>query len=208
MIDNREAIISDLKACKTAFDQAGIPWCIADGVVLGYARYNDVMPWDTDLDVQVMVELSDDDWLRLHGALHDNGFIFPSAKIDFFYCCREISFNMMLFHKKGDYYEAIPGPAAPGLKYIEKAVWYDEPQIVDFLGDKYPMPNNIEDYLNCRYGEDWMTNIIKDHDEFFVYKRGGITPRSWQWGRCGKTGTLWPRIIEINDDTEKLCGGD
>jgi predicted nucleotidyltransferase len=44
----KERIIDDLKACKIAFSQAGIPFIIIGGTVLGYARYNDIMEWDTD----------------------------------------------------------------------------------------------------------------------------------------------------------------
>jgi len=201
VVDNKKRIISDLKACKAAFDQADIPWVIADGVVLGYARYKDVMPWDTDLDIEVFAELSDDEWLRLHSALHVNGFVFEKRKKDFTSCKRSVPFDMFLFHKNGDYYESFP-EETPGLKFIEKAVWYDEPQFVDFLGSKYPMPNNIEDYLNCRYGKGWETNIIKDHDEWFDYKRGAPYTHQGAWpsGRCGKQGTLWPKILKIGDN--------
>jgi len=45
--------------------------------------------------------------------------------------------------------------------------------LVDFLGDKYPMPNNIEDFVIAHYGMDWKTNIIKDHEKYFTDKRGG-----------------------------------
>jgi len=38
-VDRRVIITEDLAACKTAFDQAEVPWVIMGGVVLGYARY-------------------------------------------------------------------------------------------------------------------------------------------------------------------------
>ena len=110
---------------------------------------------------------------------------------------------MWFFHKNGDYYEAFP-VTTPGMKFIEKASWFDEPQLVDFLGDKYPMPNNIDDYLACQYGHDWKTNIQKDHGKFFVEKRGGRKVSTWTGGRCGKHGDLWPKILKISDKNEEV----
>jgi len=57
-MNKKEGIISDLVACKKAFDKINIPWVIIGGIVLGYARYKDIMEWDTDLDVGIFVELS------------------------------------------------------------------------------------------------------------------------------------------------------
>ena len=75
-IDKRKAIASDLLACKTAFDQAGIPWVIMGGIVLGYGRYNDIMPWDTDVDIGVFVDLTTKEWQLLYNSLNKNGFKF------------------------------------------------------------------------------------------------------------------------------------
>jgi len=202
-MDKKNAIAADLIACKTAFDQAGIPWAITDGVVLGYARYKNIMSWDTDLDTGVFVEMTNDEWQRLYNALRMNGFIFPNERNDFICCNREAAFGMGMFHKKGDYYEAFPA-STPGLKFIEKASWHDEHQIVDFLGDKYPMPNNMDDYLVCRYGNDWKTNIVKDAEQFFIERRGGHNQSTWTIGRSSKHGDLWPKILKIEDNIEEV----
>ena len=206
-VDRRKAIASDLKACKAAFAQAEVPWVIADGIVLGYARYKDIMPWDTDLDIGVFTEISVVKWEALYNALKSNGFgeykgsgiDFSNNKKDFICGYRDIEFNMWLYHKNGNYYESFP-ESTPGLKFVEKATWYDDPQIVDFLDSKYPMPNNIEDYLSCRYGNDWKTNIVKNHDEHFKDKRGGQDQVLWTKGRMGKHGDLWPKILKIEDN--------
>jgi len=200
-IDNREAIASDLAACKKAFDSVNVPWVITDGIVLGYARDNDILPWDTDLDISVFVEITDTEWKILYEALRENGFnIANPNKIDFILGYRKIELNMWLFHKNCDYYESFPS-TTPGLKFVEKALWYNRPQMIEFLGDVYPMPNYINNYLNCRYGNDWETNIVKSHDDFFVYKRGSRSDQNaWVTGRCGKQGTLWPKILKIRDN--------
>lgn len=200
-IDRKDAIISDLKACKTAFDLADMPWVIMGGIVLGYARYKDVMSWDTDVDLGVFVELDANKWQLLYNSLNENGFKFNNNKIDFICCNRKAEFNMWMFHKSGNYYEAFP-KSTPGLKFIEKAKWFDEIQTVGFLGNKYPMPNYIEDFLDAHYGTDWETNIIKDHGQYFNDKRGGSDPNGWLLNRKRKEdGNLWwPALLKINEN--------
>ncbi len=200
-IDRRVAISSDLLACKKAFDQAEVPWVIMGGIVLGYARYNEIMAWDTDVDIAVPIELDNDRWQRLYSSLNTNGFRFPNRKIDFICCYREAEFNMWFFHKKGNYYESFP-TSTPGIKFVEKAIWYDKPQIVDFLGSKYPMPNNLEDYLICQYGVDWKTNIVKNHEQYYLDKRGTRDVSSWPAGRATKEGDMWPKALKIEDSME------
>ena len=202
-MDMKEKIKSDLIACKKAFDFVGIPWVITDGIVLGYARYKDIMAWDTDVDMAVVAEITDIQLLQLFNALRAVGFQVGNEKTDFIFAMRETTFNGWLFHKNGDYYEAFP-KSTPGVKFVDKAQWYDEPQMVDFLGDKFPMPNHMNDYLNCQYGIGWETNIVKNHEEFFIYKRGGRELSTWTTGRCSKDGNLWPKILKIEDDIKDL----
>lgn len=200
-IDRREAISADLVACKAAFTQAGVPWVIMGGIVLGYARYKEIMAWDTDIDLGVFVELDVAKWQALWGALRANGFRFPNKKTDFILCNRKAEFNMWMFHKNGNYYEAFPA-STPGVKFVEKAIWYDEPQIVDFLGSKYPMPNNMEDYLVCQYGTDWKDNVIKNHEQYYLDKRGTRDVGSWPAGRATKEGDMWPKVLKVDDSME------
>ena len=181
-IDRRAAISSDLEACKSAFDQAEVPWVIIGGIVLGYARYKEIMAWDTDVDIAVSVELDKFKWQKLYASLNTNGFRFGNKKTDFILSNRKAEFNMWMFHKNGNYYEAFP-ESTPGIKFVEKAIWYDEPQIVDFLGSKYPIPNNLDDYLVCQYGMDWKTNVVKDHEQYYLDKRGTRDVNSWPAGR-------------------------
>jgi hypothetical protein len=197
-----EKIALDLAACKTAFDEVGIPWVITGGIVLGYARYNAIMEWDTDLDVGVFVKISGEQWAKIFKALYKNGFKINTTQEDFKVGRREAMFNLEVFHKNGEYYESFP-KTTPGLKFVEKAKWYDKPQIIEFLGNKYPMPNHLEDFLDAHYGKDWKTNIIKDHSQYFREKRGD--PRnvnSWLLNRKRKEdGNLWwPAFLKIDEN--------
>jgi len=201
--DMKTKIISDMGALRAAFDQAKIPWVNLYGVALGYGRYKDIMAWDTDIDMGVFVELTDEQRQSLNEALIAHGFWLHNRNDDFVYCKRTVSLNIFFFHKNGNYYESFP-KSTPGIKFIQKASWFDNPQEVDFLGDKYLMPNHIDDFLTCYYGKDWETNIIKNHSQFFMDKRGGKAQSAWTKGRSGKYGDLWPTIMSTKDDNSEI----
>lgn len=206
MAKNMKAdIISDLAACKAAFNQVNIPWVVQGGIVLGYARYKDVMSWDTDLDLGVFVELTVKQRQELLKSLNSYGFKHNNKKKDFICGRRKVPLNIFFFHKKGDFYEAFPA-TTPGFKYIEKAKWHDEPQKVDFLGDKYLMPNYLENWVDAHYGPDWRTNIIKEHSIYLMEKRGKRNDvPGWFLKRRRKDGHLWwPAILKTNEDIERL----
>ncbi|MBC8552446.1 MAG: hypothetical protein H8D23_22690 [Candidatus Brocadiales bacterium] len=200
-IDNGEAIASDLIACKKVLDQANVSWVIMGGVVLGYGRGVGILPWDTDLDIGIFTEVDDVKWQFIVQNLQLQGFRNVMVQqVDFTYCYRESELNLWTFHKNGNHYEAFPS-TTPGLKFMEKAIWYDEPQVVEFIGDEYSMPNHITDYLDCRYGMGWENNIVKNHVDYLVYKRGHQSNQNiWPVGRCGEHGPLWPKILKIKEE--------
>ncbi len=202
--NNKVALVSDLAACKAAFAKVNIPWIIQGGIVLGYARHKDVMSWDTDLDLGVFIELTTKQRQTLFESLRSNGFRLGARK-DFVCGARKISFNMFFFHKKGNFYEAFPS-TMPKFKYIEKAEWHDEPQMVDFIGDKYLVPNHVEDWVDAHYGLDWKTNIIKDHSVYLKQKRGKKNDvTGWFKNRRRKDGNLWwPALLKTNENIKDL----
>lgn len=202
-IDRKDIISSDLIACKNAFDKTEVPWVIIGGIVLGYARYKDVMPWDTDLDICIFTEITDAQWTSIHTSLYNQGFIFGNDRKDFVYANRKTELNIDTYHKDGEFYNSFP-KSTPGLKFVEKAEWFETIQMVDFLGDKYPMPNNIEDFVRSHYGSDWKTNIIKDHEQYFIDKRGGRDQSTWLTCRSSKQGDLWPKILKVHEYMEDV----
>lgn len=177
-------IASDLIACHAAFAEVKIPWVITDGIVLGYVRHGDIMDWDTDLDLAVFKELSDSEWRRLHKSLASHGFRTRAAKQDFIYSRRRVKLNLWLFHRNGKYYEAFP-KTTPGLKFVEKVEWYENPRTVKFLGKTFLIPAYTENYLDTHYGKDWRTRIVKNHKAWFNEKR-----------RRALEGELWPIIVK------------
>jgi len=201
MVNMKSKIESDLKACKAAFDKVNIPWVIMGGIVLGYARYKDIMEWDTDVDIAVVSELTASQRRVINSSLAANGFRLNQTVGDFVFGTRETSFNIFFFHKNGEHYESFP-KTLPGLKFVEKALWYDKIQFLDFLCDKYPMPNHVENFVDAHYGSDWRTNIVKDHSVYFKNKRGLRDGSDWLRNRKRKEdGNLWwPALLKIEED--------
>lgn len=197
----RDGIASDLFACKEAFDQAQVSWVIIDGIVLGYARERNILSWDTDLDVGIFCGISPEKWQELYVAFRNAGFNVKNRKQDFVFGRRSVKLNLWIYHKKGKFYEAFPY-TTPGIKFVEKTEWFDEPQLVKFLGDRYPMPDHLEDYLIYHYGTDWQLEKPNHEDwrkEKFGVSSGRFKPAAWLASRCGPEGDLWPRIMKIND---------
>lgn len=185
----RPGIISDLAACKAAFDQTGIPWVITDGIVLGYIRNGEVLAWDTDLDLGIFREITAAEWNKLAAALRVAKFGIRRTKQDFIYGRRRVKFNLWLFHPKGELCEAFPR-STKGFKFVDEMRWFREPRHVKFLGSTYPIPNHTEEYLDTHYGTDWRTRVVKDHKAWFAEKRR----------RAQKGGDLWPKMLKLNEN--------
>jgi hypothetical protein len=212
-IDKKDAIISDLMACKKAFDQVQIPWVVMGGIVLGYARYKDIMPWDTDLDIGIFADISYTQWESVKKALSEQGYkkwntpksTAKRNEVNDFSCAfRKTHIDLLIFHKSKGFYICAPKTKF-NLRYIEKAEWFDEIQFVDFLGDKYPMPNYIEDFVTAQYGPNWKTNVVKDHSKYHKEKRGDPgKPEDWYLNRFRKEdGKLWwPVLLKSNENIE------
>lgn len=200
-VNRTKEIASDLLACKQSFEEIKIPWFIMGGITLGYARYKDIMPWDTDLDIGICAEITKDQWQAVLRSLGKHGFRKNGEVNDFAHFFRKVVMDLHVFHKDGEFYVCSPLPYKH--RYIERAKWLDEIQLVDFLGDKYPMPNHLEDYVSAHYGHDWKTHIVKDYKAYHDEKRGDPgAPNSWYLNRFRKEDGRfwWPALLMSHEN--------
>ena len=197
----RDLIASDLAVCKDVFNRARVPWVIIDGIVLGYVRQKDIMSWDTDVDVAIFQEITDSEWKLIYTGFKEAGFVIRNSKQDFVYGRRNVNLNLWLYHKKGYFYESYPR-TTPGIKFVERARWFNKTRMVDFLDEIYPMPNNIMDYIVCHYGKDWMVPRYS-HDKWRIEKFGTDSSKleidTWLDSRCGPEGDLWPKVMRTEN---------
>lgn len=170
MDDERKyEILLDLLALKEVFQSVGIRFFMQEGNALGYGRFKDIMPWDTDIDIGVACEVSQKKRTKLFKALVGNGWMQLIDSGDFIFARRIVKLNIWFYHKVNYYYkdgefsfyEARP-ESTPGQKFVWPAKFYDNLQKVKLQGEIFYVPNHLEEYLAFRYGEDWKTNIQKD----------------------------------------------
>ena len=146
----------NLKEAKQILDQLGVVFLLCSGVCLGATRDNAFIPWDDDVDL-----------LSVMGI---NGLTEQSIDI-----------VMAAFRGEGyfvDVWEQAYSKAVGTMKDFIRLSWdcvriiddniyayprvrlpaklFTHPKEIDFLGEKFLVPNPPEEYLRLKYGEEWM----------------------------------------------------
>ena len=171
-----------LSEAKEIMDRLGVAFFLRQGTCLGAVRDNELIPWDDDLDLGSVIGLNglNEGYIdRVVAAFRDHGYfvkvdrnghyinaamIKSSIRMDWA-CYRMIDGN--IFHYPGI---RLPIRLFTGLKEIE------------FIGEKFLVPNPPEEYLRIKYGPSWMTpkklDWVKDVVE--------MIPEAAVPGRAGK----------------------
>ena len=146
-----------LKEAKEIMDRLGVVFFLRQGTCLGAIRDNKFITWDDDVDIGSVIGLhglTEGTIDRVVAAFRDRGFISEvqhhthdiyvplvksSTRID--WNCSRI-FGDSTFHFPG---VRIPVGVFTQLKEI------------DFVGERFLVPDPPEEYLRFKYGPDWMT---------------------------------------------------
>jgi hypothetical protein len=145
-----------LKEAKQILDQLGVVFLLYKGVCLGATRDNSFIQWDDDIDlisvmgVNGLTELSTD---IVAAAFRDEGYFVDVMEgaysksmvtiknfIRLSWDCARIS---------DDSIYAYPRVKLP-------AGLFTNPKEIEFLGEKFLVPNPTEEYLRLTYGAEWM----------------------------------------------------
>jgi hypothetical protein len=145
-----------LREAKQILDNLGVVFFLRQGTCLGAIRDHGFIPWDDDLDMGSVIGLhgfSEKSVDRVVAAFRKNGFfarvehqdqciyvsMIKSAVRTDWMCYRIIDDS--IFHYPGT---RIPVRLLTNLKEIE------------FIGEKFYVPNPPDEYLRLKYGEEWM----------------------------------------------------
>ena len=161
-IGGKNAEETQVKGCR-ALD--GHKYWITSGNLLGIYRDKKLIDYDTDIDVGLLVENNVENLLKkiesIVLSLVQEGFYLirtvvykdQPMQIAFMDGDNDVIFDIYLFYEDGDVaYNYNPeGYILKPMKFIE------ELGEIEFEGDKFPIPGNIEEYLVWRFGENWKT---------------------------------------------------
>ncbi len=172
-----------LREAKQILDKQGITFALVSGTCLGAVRDNQLIPWDDDIDLGSVLGLNgltEEKIERGANAFRDNGFIVGIAPQD--YCIsvlllkNSVRIDWISFRIIDDctvHYPAVRIPARMLTDLKE----------IDFIGEKFQVPNPPEEYLRLKYGKDWTSPKKAGQYEAGVLSR---IPERAAPGRAGK----------------------
>ena len=144
------------EGCDT-LDSLGVPYCLADGTLLGIYRDRKLIPFDRDLDIAIIHPVDASAIIR---AFAERGFqigrcveVYGQAQQIVFYK-HSVVFDI-LFYTRHD--EVVATFSEADYYFVHPYDHYLKFDSVVYCGRLFPVPNRTEDWLCRVYGEDWRT---------------------------------------------------
>lgn len=146
-----------LKEAKEIMGRLGVVFFLRQGTCLGAIRDNDLIPWDDDLDLGSVIGfngLSETSIDRVVAAFRDHGYFAKVDRNDHYIGAAMIKSSIRL---DWSCYWVIDDSIFhyPGIRFPIHL--FTELKEIDFLGEKFLVPDPPEEYLRIKYGPSWMT---------------------------------------------------
>lgn len=168
---NFDQRVNSLMDIKEEIDK-GLNAFFANGVLLGAYRNNDFIPWDDDIDFDIIEDEFFNKCDYLKEAFIKKGYIvylnkeYGKAKLNIYKNLEKVSFDV-LFSMNNEYY------------YRHNWKWpkslYENKEKITFKDIEFECPSPIENYLEFVYGNDWRveknTTIKEDYLSKEMYIR-------------------------------------
>ncbi len=202
-----------LKEAKQIMDRLGVVFFLRQGTCLGAVRDNELIPWDDDLDLGSVIGLNGFTATsidRVVAAFRDNGYFAKVEGNDHY-----ISVAMIKSSMRMDWtcFRIIDGNIFhyPGIRFPIRL--FSELKEIEFIGEKFLVPNPPEEYLRIKYGTTWMTpkrlewvnDVVQMIPEASIPGRAGklrqsLTRHILRW-RAG-------RLRVLDDSGKPVAGAD
>ena len=176
-----DLIMKDMKDVASVFKKHGVKFYFSYGALLGMVRDKTFIPWDDDIDLDVIDTIDYKTRKSIGHTLLDLGFINQGVVFRVFdrmehmepgyngddksgviVCERNFHFSIFFHKEEGDQYNCYPKLAAPRLIGIPSR-FFDKPEKIKVFGEVYDTPGPQKEYLAFVYGKDWKTPIRDLH---------------------------------------------
>lgn len=149
-----------LDLLRARLNDAGIPWCLLAGTLLGIYRDGDILPYDKDMDLAIPAAI---ERRRVIAALGESGeFEYrqrfrqrsdDTYSMSFVHAKQGVTVDFFFLHPDGDHHfiAGVDHPAQPMLCRIRRFEFAMHP----WRGTQWPIPAAPEQYLEDVYGDKW-----------------------------------------------------
>ena len=146
-----------LREAKQIMDQLEVVFFLRQGTCLGVVRDNELIPWDDDVDLGSVIGLNglnERSIARVAAAFRDNGYFAKVEGNDHYINAAmtksSIRMDWACYRIIGDNIFHYPGIRLPVRLFTQL-------KEIEFIGEKFLVPNPPEEYLRIKYGPSWMT---------------------------------------------------
>jgi hypothetical protein len=146
----------NLKEVKQVLDQLKVVFLLGSGSCLGAVRDNAFIPWDDDVDLISVIgsnDVTEESANATTAALRDKGYFV--REMDGAYSKTRMTMKNHV-RVTVEFVQVIDGDvyAYPGIRLPTRL--FTQPKEIEFLGERFLVPNPPEEYLRLKYGPEWM----------------------------------------------------
>jgi len=145
----------NLKEVKQVLDQLKVVFLLGSGSCLGAVRDNAFIPWDDDVDLISVIgsnDVTEESANATTAALRDKGYFV--REMDGAYSKTRMTMKNHV-RVTVEFVQVIDGNvyAYPGIRLPTRL--FTQPKEIEFLGERFLVPNPPEEYLRLKYGPEW-----------------------------------------------------
>jgi LicD family len=176
-----KVIMKDVLDVLEVFKKHGVQALLSYGAVLGAVRNKDFIPWDDDIDLDVVQPIDLRTRKSIGWMLYDLGFMPQPISMNVFgrmepleygyngdgetgiiVCERNFKFSIFFYKQEGDLM-VCRAKLGAGILISNQAKFYEKLDEVKLHGHKFATPGPLKGYLAHVYGKDWKTPIKDLH---------------------------------------------